>query len=845
MRIRHFAAPLHCEGAGTWDVRARLTNEDLLLSEEIEKRARVLFESPDRLVAEPAAFALSALLSEGCCLIEEAVAFALAAPSAFQAAGTEYVEYLGLHGRRRLVEISFATSHLLRCGVTCPSKDQVLRSLISWTRGIPHEAFQENDQQALANLERAISAYWARQTPGSLLLDNLGVIYITPVERAALARLDSRLPLVKSTTCTVVTTKDFSLIESDLDEALGTIQSIEAILTETPKGQLAAFRREQRRRLSLLEAVADSTREGQLAFFYATCLLSIGTVKVASPSASITARYFREIANLLRHFGSEVADAAEADPGERRRMYDKWREKAIDVRDQSAAVSALDMYFVIAHDAQPADAGDADWEPFAQVRPSVLWPHEVADLRGEIDRRAPTPTIKLAARAVLSLFLSAPMRPSHLASSLFEDLDDDLPTLHFVVRRRAGRSRLKTEAAGGPVRISDPQSRSDLIAFKNHRLDGVDGDPLWAATRKEAARILREACSLLNSCIKSRTGDPGSSLYALRHTVFSEAVAEALAPGVAIRDPRRLAHVADGNHAHVGTTITNYFHMPMRSLREHADVSIERLLTPKGAALWAGVPPATFYKRLDRLRAKSADLPHVRAITMYRKASSLPSACKEHPCDTPDHQSARGRVRLADVLQTIFEQEERHHLYDAHCQWQSMIAKERLALRCQHPDPVARHHAEKREAVSIARYIERHWSSRLVQDALNEWTQRTRGGLIDVSSLASMDLWLRFLAACRFQFCRIVIRLVDPTEQDVADVQHHVISALGARVALERVKGGYNRPRRYLLISSKDLVAGASASSAALSMSGLNAVFVAAVILRRVRKEGEEGTGND
>jgi hypothetical protein len=69
----------------------------------------------------------------------------------------------------------------------------------------------------------------------------------------------------------------------------------------------------------------------------------------------------------------------------------------------SAALSALDLYFVVHFDAEPARVRSLRWDYAGFAAPQILWRHEQQAIADAIARFARTPAISCVASCLVEL----------------------------------------------------------------------------------------------------------------------------------------------------------------------------------------------------------------------------------------------------------------------------------------------------------------------------------------------------------------------------------------------------------------------------------------------------------
>ena len=243
---------------------------------------------------------------------------------------------------------------------------------------------------------------------------------------------------------------------------------------------------------------------------------------------------------------------------------------------------------------------DKSWEQEARATPSYVSPLERQAIAQAIPKMARSPAISVVGLALVAIGTKYPIRPGDVMDVRFEDLQLSGQRIVLTVRRRRGLKGQKTAAAEHPLEFigdAETQELRALLGFRESR-GGLDGQPLWGPTVKEARRVFAAACALISRLCKEVTGDPSQSFYSLRHSVFSDELEAALMPGAAVRMWRRLKHIAaKGSHRDPTTSVRWYFHLPMRVVRAHADAVIQEMLSTAAASIWSGVSENALHQR--------------------------------------------------------------------------------------------------------------------------------------------------------------------------------------------------------------------------------------------------------
>jgi integrase len=596
-----------------------------------------------------------------------------------------------------------------------------------------------------------------------------------------------------------------------------------------------------------VDAATDDAK-GIFYIFYSSGLLTIGTVRSEAPSNSIKRRYYASIQEAVEQLSPDpltVKRLHHLSREDRGQLYDEWIQRAKTPGDMSAALSALDLYFIVHFDVEPARVRSSRWEAAGLAVPQIIWPHEQQAIADAVPRCARTPAISSVASCLVELARQRSFRPSDVTYATLGDVHVYGPS-HVVidVRRHRGHPAQKTEAAEHPLEFLDAEKQIPLLkGYVEQELGrgrGLD-EPLWGATSMEAKRNFRDAWALINQLVKAYTGDPKASIYGFRHTWFSTQLEQALMPRGTHPDRRIVHRIAeDGGHLDATTSITWYFHLPMTTLRAHADIALESLLDPKLTKKWSALSMDAIYQRVSRSKGRGGT-PLVDAIRDSRAPSRQPHITQLFPCQPLTHEPTASRaVSLTDVLTAVA-------YVDAHRQWwkpqdargplndfELRVAAERRQLLAQYEDPAVLVNVAQEKLASLNKYLQLHGTSQAVRKACSAFEAGQYEGYIDLEYHESLLIWLALLVPAGIRPSRLVIRMVDPTRQEIDNMINRCAAVTGMEPCIDKVCSGYSRPRAYLLLSSQDIQPGKPASSSATHMGGFNSLMVAAAIRLRL-----------
>ncbi|MCK6376668.1 MAG: hypothetical protein L6Q69_21590 [Zoogloea sp.] len=802
-------------------------------------------------LCNPAArLVLAALATEGIGLLQEAQALVKALHTAVSDGAVVYVAFDGVFKRPRCVQLSPVTLRLLgevqdlKCLETDASAD-----LEQWVKG--HLPALSTDIAALDNsplelLESAALAFWMKHLPGALFNDTVAAISIAPLPLPALARRASKRPLqrIATTDPTLdgIQARAAQLMNLATErQQLASADLIRSILSRTQVGGAGKHRRKQLEDIAAYVERWENDLDGLFLCFFAAGLLTIGTVRTETPSVSILGRYFNAIDAVVSTSPNFPQTVTSLSGAERGRLFQRLIDTAKEPGDMSAALSALDMYLVIHYDVEPALVKSSRWEFHAMADAQILWTHESRSIATSIDRAARTPTQAWVAKVLVELMAIRSMRPSDLMHATLIDLhfysDDHVV---FDIRRHRGQPGHKTEAAEHPLEFKDARCEIPLTIAYYNEVCGKGrswSDPFWGETWEESRRNFLDGWSLVNQLAKAWTGDPRASIYAFRHTWFSVQLEEALQPEAAAQDPGRVHRIArDGGHLDPTTAIVWYFHLPLSAVRANADLALESLLDAKTASRWTALSIDAIYKRVSRAPGRF-ETPLVHAIRDGLDCSRFRAIGEAFPCQPEAAVSLRrAEVKFSDVMTaTAFVDAHRAWWREEGCtgplnDFERTIASLRRDLLGPHKSAVLQVNMDQDKLQPLARYLTNHGTSQMVRRACQAFTRGEFDGYIDIAKHEDLLIWLDLLKSSGTPLTRIVVRMVAPLPNDVADMENRFAAAALIKPHIEGVPGGHKRPRAYLQLSSLDPGPKKAVESSAVHMGGFCSLMTVACI---------------
>ena len=274
-------------------------------------------------------------------------------------------------------------------------------------------------------------------------------------------------------------------------------------------------------------------------------------------------------------------------------------------KNLATAVGSFHKYVVRVFDVQPQGWIYEIAPTISKPKANILWPHEIEAAPSAVEVLGDDERQISQVKTWVKLLSNAPMRFAEIKWIRLRDL---APTeqgydLKIAARRFAGAG--KTKAASRVIPIHDPKCVASLSQWLARReLEGAGLDDLLFGDPQNTTRIYRlGACyALLNSALKSVTGDQTAASHIFRHTVLSNRVQKALLDIKEVKEVNELDVIAvEAGHKSFETTWTTYFHLPEAAQRHWIDRSISRLqVTDEILSRWTGVKPAALGQRRHR-----------------------------------------------------------------------------------------------------------------------------------------------------------------------------------------------------------------------------------------------------
>jgi len=358
------------------------------------------------------------------------------------------------------------------------------------------------------------------------------------------------------------------------------------------------------------------SREGWVAATLAawtTFLLNYGSIRKSNPAMSTISAYLND---LLAPLATELLKMDKT-PGillqrDWALIFDNLA-KAEGAMQRGAALASLHLWAVRCFGCEPMPHVLFTREAPTQVHANLVWPHEQAlaiEMASSIstDERTCNQCMVLLALGCKGLF-----RIGELPSLTTRNVRETPDGLHIDIDPGHGTHGGKSRAARRIVVVHDPEAARLVVAWRDRRnresrflqTDSVFlfGDPNQAHKLYRFGHCVR----LINSLLKTGTGDDSVSFHSLRHGSATYRACRLLSSDFgpsAVSPLHALLH--EIGHATDTTIWTTYFHLPEFAIRRAIDsVDIVRQINSHEAAFW--LAKSTMALRKKRSLAASAD----------------------------------------------------------------------------------------------------------------------------------------------------------------------------------------------------------------------------------------------
>ena len=437
-----------------------------------------------------------------------------------------------------------------------------------WAAGVMREIHPERPaQEALPGLMADAQAWWVYRSSGPIFAHAIRQRPFQLLNRAALARRDSRMPQLSSAPPDDGITEELALVQTTriYTKITATFDSLIVYA-----GQVARAKGSKDHGRAQIDdwikmALPLAAREGRVQ------VIALGATRHAIANGGVRGGLWavitiyeylrqglRELVIVLFEIDIDGLDGwgwLEIYEGVLKDIRASQRMKF------SAFLEVFHRFLVIAgFDPLPRSLSGGELPPPPAA--AVVWPHELQRAVEHVTVHAPSPRIRLQATLGLVFGFWVPLRTIELWCVRVRDvhLHDDFYVVIYP-RRRDGVG--KTPSVRRQEEIHAIELKALLIDMVRMRQqdDASDDDVLLGQPGKPDERHEELAtAALMNAALRWATGDSTASFYDLRHSVFSRRVEAVLLADSSPSDAAEYRQVAaQGGHA--GPTSTEaYIH---------------------------------------------------------------------------------------------------------------------------------------------------------------------------------------------------------------------------------------------------------------------------------------------
>jgi integrase len=775
--------------------------------------------------------------------------------NAFSCKGVHYAYWTDSLGRTDCRVISSRTT-LCVCNVLRQSEtpvwQSVAREVESWMReaiGVQHLLAKRCGVSALTAVLRGAVAFWQR-VPGIYHTHILGLQHMAPLPEASLMRLELGAALARPAAEVhevddpaerAIDASVARAIEFDLGvDSLIADRISDLMIRKVPGGYARQRREKIEGLLRLGPSVPPSDGHASLLLAAALHFLVAGTPEASSPSIRIVGAYVKDLHVGFSQLAGGLACTLTTDEDKLSDVYQPLIENNPHCRFLQSAIGAFHSFLVSRFGLAPVWVRGRRQDVPVIPNAEVLHDHEVARLLQEISESAANKRVRRFAIAMVQLALDVPIRIGDVLRLRIADVRGTFPNMFVDIRHRADDPREKAPATIRTVAVRSEQAAAALADVKSLRQgesistrDRLFGDGFRMPTINDST----SAYALINGLIKQITGVRTIGFHVLRHTSVTRDVRRALLDRGAVLSWEALeACSARSGHASPVTCIVTYSHCWALPMRHVIDDVLDRLLTVRGVSRWCGISENALSKRRSRNDGfsvlRSAMRTAAGVITLRSVAAGMSSS------DTRLSATSSQPVAIEQVLrvmEAIGNRASDTRIAESSGLREDVVVRIREefhANRHGRPATYKRTHWQQRKWDGVLDLVRGETSSPTVQAALQSWRQCSRKGRLDARDSALLDSLLRFLGKAGLPAARLLLRSVDPDGEAATAVVKLVTAIFDGSPIVERVPKKKGRFGDYLYVISKAQTSPTRvAASAATSMRGLDAIFIAAAIV--------------
>lgn len=424
--------------------------------------------------------------------------------------------------------------------------------------------------------------------------------------------------------------------------------------------------REDKRRmliglLDLAYRAQQADAESAIVLAWTIDLVESGTRLTPDIHTGTVADYVRLIAQALRiHFQGIRLTDIKAD--EFQKIYEKIIAGISDGQKRNARSALSSWHVFIMHWLGVVPLKQSLYDPADDATPkaNVIWPHEMDLVEEWLDHAVLDERLRGQLVVAFAIAKAVRIRAGELLYLRLLNVQAVDRTLTIEICPLLRDGRLKTASARRTMVVEDHMAAQIILDWKEcRRKEDALGEDLLFGDPHQADRIYQfgKFYVIINQILKAVTGDREASLHTLSHTWISDAIDAALMAADGSIDINRLDEIAvSAGHKTVQTSLDHYFHRFEEPIRRYLDIALAKIkLTSDDAARLSGVTATALRARAsarkvgshvvywEAIRARAVDIrrPNVADGIATASAIRLPAL------------SVRRTPRFSDVLHAL------------------------------------------------------------------------------------------------------------------------------------------------------------------------------------------------
>lgn len=565
-------------------------------------------------------------------------------------------------------------------------------------------------------------------------------------------------------------------------------------------------------------------------------------------------------------------------------------------RNARSALSSWHAFLIRWLNAPPLKVSLYDPKDDAVPRANIIWPHEMDMIEEWLDHASMDKRLREQLVVAFAIARHVRIRAGELFRLRLHSIQDIDDTLTIEVCPLFRDGRLKTASARRSLVVNDHLSSNLILDWKACRKkEGALGEDLLFGDPHKPERIYQQGkyYVLINKILKAVSGDREVSLHTLSHTWISGRIHAALMSNEREIDIDPLDEIAvRAGHMTVQTSLDHYFHLFEKPIRHRLDAALAKIkLTSADAARLSGVAATALRARASYRKADCHAI-YWEAIFAQHEKSDFPCVAEKiatYRAESPATLSVSHMTRFADVLHALGDIAEGKplHVVASRCgrnaDWAERIAlmaaevlrdlpalpNDRLNIRSGLTTAQAAVALNKLGTIhqtgfdysrvgqpkysGLLAHLDRACFDEQMQVTLDAW-QRCHAGLyLRLDDSVDARTILAFLHSSNVASDQLAISIQSanpeypsPEERALAaDLVLPFTRCFGVSAMLNWTKRRGGRPRSFLIWSSVPLVADGDPAGAATSLTGFNAIMLAAAVHQAMQgvETASSGTG--